>query len=170
MVVADTVVLNAQRGQGDKTMSNPIWLEHAFKDKDVHEIRGGENPRIIEMGSYTTLKPKEDEIPWCSDAVCAWMEECGIPSTKSAAAKSWLEWGIALNEPRVGCVCVIQQKTTGQDKATGSSSGYHVALLLDVDADYVYLFGGNQSDRVKKSAFPLSKYRICGYRWPSDIK
>lgn len=150
-------------------MSKPIWLEHALKDNGIHEIRGGENPRIIEMGSYTTLKPKEDEIPWCSDAVCAWMEESGITSTKSAAARSWLNWGIELAEPREGCVCVIQQRTAGQDAATGSTSGFHVGLWLGQDAERVYLFGGNQSDSVKKSGFGLKSYRVCGYRWPKEL-
>ena len=56
----------------------PTWLEHAMKDAGITEVRGGENPRIIEMHTYCTLKAKEDEIAWCSAAVCCWMEEVGI--------------------------------------------------------------------------------------------
>lgn len=150
-------------------MSKPIWLEHALSDAGVHEVKGGENPRIIEMDSHTSLKAKEDEVPWCAAAVNCWLEECFIDGTKSAAAKSFLNWGVELATPREGCICVIQQRTAGADAVTGSSSGYHVALWLDQDTDYVYLWGGNQSDSVKKSAFPLSKYRVCGYRWPEGI-
>lgn len=151
-------------------MSKPVWFEHALQDRGVAEIRGGENPRIIEMGSYTTLKPTEDETPWCSDAVCAWMEEVGISSTKSAAARSWLTWGVELTEPREGAVVVIQQKVAGHDAATGSTSGFHVGLLSAIGADYVTIFGGNQSDSVKYSRFPLSKYTVRGMRWPADLK
>lgn len=146
----------------------PIWLVHAEKDAGTKEKRGGENPRILEYFTHTTYHAKEDEVPWCSAAVCCWLEEVMYPSTKSAAAKSWLDYGVELKEPREGCICVIQQRYTGKDKATGSSSGYHVALWLDQDADHVTLFGGNQSDSVKVSSFNLNSYRVCGYRWPLE--
>lgn len=150
-------------------MSSPIWLVHALKDNGLREVRGGENPRIIEMDSYTTLKAKEDEIAWCSAALCCWFEEVHISSTKSAAAISWATWGKGLDEPKEGCVCVVRHKKSGNDKATGSTSGYHVALWLGQDRDYVYLFGGNQSDSVKKSSFPLKDYEIVALRWPEGF-
>lgn len=147
----------------------PIWLEHALKDEGVREVRGGENPRIIEMHDHCTLHAKEDEIAWCAAAVCCWLEECGIPSTKSAAARSFLSWGKELPEPKEGCICIIQQRQVGTDSATGSTSGYHVGLWLGQDAERVYLWGGNQSDSVKKSGFGLKSYRVCGYRWPEGL-
>jgi len=150
-------------------MSNPIWLEHALKDAGVHEIKGGETPRIIEMHDHCTLHAKEDEIAWCSAAVCCWLEEMGIPSTKSAAARSWLNWGVELDKPKEGCICVIQHKNSAPDLATGSTSGYHVALWLGQDNYYIYLWGGNQGDSVKQSKFPLGSYRVCGYRWPEGL-
>jgi uncharacterized protein (TIGR02594 family) len=144
----------------------PKWLAHAREDEGVKEVRGGENPRIIQMHSYTTLHAKEDEIAWCSAAVCAWMEEVGIESTKSAAAISWATWGIGLESPRLGCVCVIRQKRKGEDKATGSTSGNHVALWLSEQDGRVHLWGGNQGDMVKESSFGLANYEIVAYRWP----
>lgn len=147
----------------------PIWLEHAYKDAGLREIRGGESPRIIEMFTHTTYHAKEDEVAWCSAGACTWLEECGIPSPHSAAAKSWLSWGVPLNEPREGCICVILQKGKGHDSSTGSTSGYHVGLWLGEDKEKVYLWGANQSDSVKKSGFFLRSYEICGYRWPEGI-
>jgi uncharacterized protein (TIGR02594 family) len=147
----------------------PPWLEAALKDSGVKEVRGGENPRIVKFHSYTSLKATEDEVPWCSSAVCCWMEEGGHHSTRSAAAKSWLDWGIELKEPKEGCVVVIQQRYQGKDKATGSASGYHVGLWLGGDASHVRIWGGNQSDSVKESSFNLNSYRVCGYRWPKDV-
>lgn len=149
---------------------NPVWLEHAFKDKGVAEVKGGENPRIIEMHSHTTLKAKEDEIAWCSSGLCCWMEESGLPSTKSAAAKSWFDYGIGLAEPRIGCICLIRQKQKGSDAATGSTSGYHVGLWLREEAGRVYLWGCNQSDSVKESGFNLQSYEIVAYRWPEGVE
>lgn len=40
----------------------PIWLLHAEKDAGVTEVRGGENPRIIEMFTHTSYHAKEDEM------------------------------------------------------------------------------------------------------------
>lgn len=148
----------------------PIWLVHAEKDIGVKEIRGGENPRIIEMFTHTTYHAKEDEIYWCSACLCCWLEEVFIPSTKSAAARSWLKWGTELSEPREGCICIIQQKVAGKDAATESTSGFHVGLWVGQDAERVYLLGGNQSDSVKVSGFPFSKYTVRGYRWPEGMK
>jgi uncharacterized protein (TIGR02594 family) len=149
----------------------PIWFENALKDAGTHEVDGkGNNPRIIEMFTHCSYQAKEDVVPWCAAAVCCWLEEVGIPSTHSAAAASFLEWGVELPEPREGCICVIQQRYKGQDKATGSSSGYHVGLWAGQSADAVTLFGGNQSDSVKYSNFRLNSYRVCGYRWPEGIK
>jgi len=149
---------------------NPPWLDHALKDAGVKEIRGGENPRIIEMFTYTTYHAKEDEIAWCSAGLCAWLEESGIPSTKSAAARSWLDWGTTINLPRKGCICIIRQRRSSKDKATGSTSGFHVGLWLNEENGYVRLWGCNQSDSVKESSFPLSKYEIMGYRWVEGVK
>lgn len=146
----------------------PLWLEQALKDDGIKEVRGGENPRIIEMHDHCSLHAKEDEIAWCAAAVCCWLEEVGIKSTKSAAARSFLKWGTELTEPKEGCICVIQQRIAGQDQATGSTSGFHVGLWIGQDAERVYLFGGNQSDSVKKSSFGLKSYRVCGYRWPVE--
>lgn len=150
-------------------MSAPIWLEHALKDVGTTEVRGGENPRIIEMHSHCTLHAREDEIPWCSAAICCWLEECGLPSTKSAAAISWATYGVKLETPRPGCICVIRQKRKGCDAATDSSSRNHVALWLAQDADRVWLLGGNQSDQVKKSSFGLGAYEVVAYRWPVGV-
>lgn len=144
----------------------PKWIEIAEKEIGQHEVKGGENPRIIEYHSATTLKAIEDEIPWCSSFVCWCMEQAGITSTHSAAAKSWLEWGDKLLAPVSGCVVIIRHKLTGVDKVTGSSSGYHVAFWVDGEPGKISLLGGNQSDSVKVSSFPLDKYEICGYRMP----
>lgn len=148
----------------------PPWYEHALEDEFCREIRGGENKRIIKMHSHCSLKAKEDEIAWCAAAVNCWLEERGIPGTNSAAAKSFLTWGVELEQPKEGCIVVIQRRTEGPDQATGSTSGCHVALFVKQDASHIYLYGGNQGDQVKQSSFPLSKYRVLAYRWPADVK
>jgi uncharacterized protein (TIGR02594 family) len=144
----------------------PKYLVIARKEIGVHEVRGGENPRILEYFRATTFPAKEDEIAWCSAFINWCMKQAGISGTHSAAARSWLTWGKAITVPQIGCVCVIQQKVAGKDPATGSTSGFHVALWLGEKDGFVSLLGGNQSDQVKISQFPLDKYKVQGYRLP----
>ncbi len=142
------------------------WLIIALKEVGQCEIRGGENARIIEYHASTTLKAREDEIPWCSSFINWCLKQAGITGTNSAAAKSWLSWGRAIESPEKGCICVIKQKKTGHDAATGSASGYHVGFFINSDFERIFLLGGNQSNKVKVSGFNLKSYEVCGYRMP----
>ncbi len=145
----------------------PEWLKIAEHDIGIKEIAGKQNhPRIVKYHQHTTLKATNDEVPWCSSAVNCWIDESGYKGTGSAAAKSWLTWGRAVEKPELGCICIIKQKRSGQDAATGSTSGYHVALWLKEEDGRVFLLGGNQADQVKISSFGLKSYEICGYRMP----
>ena len=134
----------------------PPWLIEGLKDlgKGVAEIAGPEdNPDIVEAHSYTTLGAKDDETPWCSSTMCKWMERAGFPSTRSAAAASWGNWGRELNKGRLGCVVVMSR-----------TGGNHVALYLDEDDAGVYCLGGNQGNRVSVCRFSWD--RITHFRWP----
>lgn len=144
----------------------PKWILIAEGELGQHEISGDENPRIIAYHATTTLHAMEDEIPWCSSFVNWCMEQAGIKGTNSALAKSWLNWGKSIVTPVIGCICVIKKKQSGNDIATGSSSGYHVAFWLEEKEGRIHLLGGNQSDMVKMSSFNLESYEIIGYRMP----
>jgi uncharacterized protein (TIGR02594 family) len=146
----------------------PKWMEIAEKEIGQKEIRGEENPRIIEYHSTTTLKAKEDEVPWCSAFVNWCIVQAGIIGTNSAAAKSWLSWGEEIDVPVPGCICVIHKKVKGEDKNTGSSSGYHVAFYRREDANRIWLLGGNQGNQVKETSFSFLNYEVCGYRMPDN--
>jgi len=144
------------------------WMSIAEAEVGVREnaAAGQHNKRIIEFHKSTSLRATEDEVPWCSSFVNWVMIESGRTGTKSAAAKSWLNWGTELDTPRVGAITVIKKKVAGADKATGSSSGFHVAFFVSATNTQLRLLGGNQSDSVKYSNFLLSKYDIKGHRWP----
>lgn len=146
----------------------PKWLEIAEAEIGQHEIRGGENPRILEYHASTTLKAREDEIPWCSSFVNWCLKQSGVKGTGSAAAISFAAWGNRITEPREGCITVIRQRKKGQDQATGSASGNHVAFFKKIENGRIFLLGGNQSDSVKVSSFGLGSYDVVAYRWPED--
>jgi uncharacterized protein (TIGR02594 family) len=134
----------------------------------VHEdaIPGRQNQRIIEYHQATSLRATTDEVPWCSSFVNWVMKQAGYRGTNSALAKSWLDWGLAIESPRAGAVVVIKKKGAASDVATGSSTGFHVAFFVSVSPAYIRLLGGNQGDQVRYSNFYLKGYDIKGYRWP----
>ena len=149
-------------------MNKPKWLEIAEREIGTKEVVGGENPRIVEYHASTTLHANEDEVPWCSSFVNWCIEQAGYKGTKNALAKSWLTWGDEITTPTLGCVCIIQQKQKGEDKKTGSATGFHVGFWLAEKDNRVHLLGGNQSDQVKMSSFGLTSYEIMGYRIPKE--
>ena len=136
----------------------PPWYTIAKQEMSagVQGIPGAtHNSRIIEYHQATTLKATDDETPWCSSFVNWCMQQVGMEGTKSAAARSWLKWGVRLEEPKEGCVVVI---------ARGISSWQgHVGFFADITGGHILILGGNQGNEVNLSSY--SENRLLGYRW-----
>ncbi len=132
------------------------WLELAQREMQtgVKEIRGGENPRIIEYHSTTTGKAKTDEVAWCSSFVNWCMTQIGIKGTNSAWAQDWKNWGIKLDRPRRGCLVVFRW-----NDGTG-----HVGFFMGPSLGGVMVLGGNQSNAITIQSFKTGN--IIAYRWP----
>jgi uncharacterized protein (TIGR02594 family) len=134
-------------------MNRPEWMLIADEEIGVHEIPGPKSQaRIIEYDSVTTLKATSDEVPWCAAFVCWCLEQAGIRSTRSAAAASYEDYGEDLGDtPEIGCIVVLPHHVTFYD-------GY-------IDDDTIRCLGGNQSDQVKHSNYPVAN--VISYRWPA---
>lgn len=131
------------------------WMDIANKEIGIQEIEGHKhNHRIIEYHSVTTLKATEDEVPWCASFVSWCLEKANIISTKDAWARSYLNWGVKIDKPIYGCICVFSR---------GSTSG-HVAFYISENENQITVLGGNQSDKVCISSYP--KERLLSYRMP----
>jgi uncharacterized protein (TIGR02594 family) len=130
------------------------WMVIAKREIGQEEIQGGENPRIIEYHSATTLSADEDEIAWCSAFVTWCLEKAGYKSTKSAWARSYENYGKDLDEPKVGCIVVFDW---------GDGSG-HVGFITAWTSQTVTVLGGNQSDSVCTATF--SRRNISAFKWP----
>jgi uncharacterized protein (TIGR02594 family) len=144
----------------------PRWMEIAKKEVGQHEVAGkAANPRIIEYHAATTLKAKSDEVAWCSSFVNWCLAQVGITGTRSAAAASWAGWGSPVT-PRYGAIVVIYN--AGAANTRLSTSGNHVAFLVEETSTHLVLLGGNQSDSVKVSHFPKKKWKVKACRWPSS--
>jgi uncharacterized protein (TIGR02594 family) len=141
-------------------MNKHPWMEIARHEQGVAEVPGsGDNPRIVEYLESTTLGAPEnqnDETPWCSAFVNWCIEQAGLEGTRSAWARSWLEWGRepVTEDEWTGCVVILER---------GANSG-HVGFLNDWDDGRVELLGGNQGDRVCLAWFPNE--RVLGFRVP----
>ena len=139
---------------------SPRWYEAARREIGVVERPGRRNntPRILE---YFKLcghdEVADDETAWCAAFVGAMLKLSGYAGTGALNARSYLSWGVPLEEPRLGCVVVLKR---GDSTWQG-----HVALYVGPGsrAGYIRLLGGNQSNRVSVAEFPASK--VLGYRW-----
>ena len=129
--------------------------------KRLHEVPGKEsNKRIILYDTFTQLKATSDEVPWCSAFANFVVTTAGFSGTNSAAAKSWLDWGIILPEPVLGCLVVFSRAAKDNPNAA------HVAFCdhPDISNGIIRVIGGNQGDAVSVARFDVRK--VMGYRSP----
>ncbi len=132
----------------------PPWLKIAWGELHVREVLGpGNNPRIIEYDKRTKLRAKEDIIPWCAAFVCWCLEEAGLISPESAAARDFLKWGREILVPIEGCIVVLARP-----------GGAHVGFYIGENSHHVTVLGGNQHDEVCEADFAHA--HVLGYRMP----
>lgn len=135
------------------------WLPIA--QLEMHSVGGAtgqiDNSRIAEYHRTTTLRTSSAETPWCSSFVNWCIEQSGIAGTKSALARSWLNWGTGLDQPTKGCVVVLRR---GDDSSKG-----HVGFFWAKQNKQVLILGGNQDGSVTIKTYPQED--VLGYRWPS---
>jgi uncharacterized protein (TIGR02594 family) len=136
----------------------PRWLAAARRHVGEREIKGRQhNPLILRWWTLIRAPFTDDETPWCAGFVGGVLESVGIRSSRSAAARSYLNWGRARSTPRLGCVVVFER---------GPRFG-HVGFVAGADrAGNLMVLGGNQGDAV--SIKPFSRDRVLGFRWPAD--
>jgi uncharacterized protein (TIGR02594 family) len=119
------------------------WMAIAEGEIGVKE---GNNPRITEYFTTTSLGPQPDSVPWCSAFVNFCVTQSDNRGTNSAAARSWLHWGTEAEDFVPGCIVVIARGNPGQG---------HVGFFVNRDANgSIRLLGGNQSNAVNVTSFP----------------
>ncbi|MDQ5942103.1 MAG: hypothetical protein QG572_916, partial [Pseudomonadota bacterium] len=98
-----------------------------------------------------------DEVPWCAAFVGACLKDAGLPNTGSLLARSYLDYGTKIEDPRVGCIAVFRR---------GAPPSGHVAFVTGWGAGHVRVIGGNQGDAVSEANYRESD--VLGYRWPPE--
>ena len=140
--------------------SHPIWLQKARSYIGIKEIKGAEhNEQILRFWKLCHLPFNTDETAWCAGFVGGVLEECGIRSTRSGMARSYLNWGVSCkDDPPVGAVVVFWRGHV--DSPHG-----HVAFLERKPSPILIpSLGGNQGDMVCVKNYPRA--RVLDYRKP----
>jgi uncharacterized protein (TIGR02594 family) len=157
---------------GDLLERTPRWFEIAYAEllRDVTEVTGAEhNLRILQYHDTTTLDASTDEVPWCSSFVNWVFAQADQQRTRSARARSWLDWGIPQGVPLLGSVVVLKRGSGPQPGPTVLDAPGHVGFFAGFTArgggaGRLVLLGGNQGDRVSLREYPI--LNTLGYRWP----
>lgn len=145
-------------------------IEYAYSvarrqlEKNWHEVAGPKsNPLITQVyksvDGLDNLELNDDEIPWCSCFVNWCIQQAGGRGTRSAMARSWLNWGNS-SKGNVGDIVVL---TRGNSKTQG-----HVGFLVKKGLVSIEVLGGNQTNNVTVQKF--ARTRVLGYRTSKDLK
>lgn len=156
-------------GAGDNTP----WLAVAMKEVGVREMPGpAENHPSIQkyLASVDDLSgtaASRDETAWCSCFMNWCVEQAGLNGTNSAWARSWANWrsGVDPKDAKPGHIAVFRRTGLGVD-------GGHVGIFLGFaeGGEQVMVLGGNQSNAVRISRFPVEgmmgsqMYRLLSLR------
>lgn len=141
------------------------FLEIARKEIGVHEFKDGSNPRIIQYDSVTSLKATSDKVPWCAAFACWVIEQCDVISPRSAAARSFLDWGMSIESPVLGCIVVYSRGSNINSGHVNFFTDWHYPSEKSPAKDILIAgLGGNQRDSVNISYY-LSDH-VLDFRIP----
>ncbi|MBV6658239.1 MAG: TIGR02594 family protein [Devosiaceae bacterium] len=92
-------------------MHQPIWLRAARQHVGTAEWAGERhNPTILryfQLSGHAWVKT--DETPWCAAFVNAVLEGLDLSGTGTLTARSFLKWGLPLDNVRPGAVAVFRR-------------------------------------------------------------
>lgn len=134
------------------------WLDLAISELGTKEVPGaGDNAAILRyFEDAQSGWAKDDSIPWCAGFVGAMLARTGYKPSGSLMARSYLDWGRALDKPRRGCIVILKR---------GTPPSGHVAFADEWTSSNIRVIGGNQSNSVTKQTF--SRVGVLGLRWPT---
>lgn len=132
-------------------------LEAALKEFGNKEVTGllhnAEVVKYFKQIGATYIK--DDETAWCAAFVYWCLMKAGRMYDKKLNARSFLNYGVSTKKPAVGDIVVLWRV------AKASPYG-HVGFFIRELNGFIYILGGNQSDQVNISAFPVTQ--LLDYR------
>lgn len=155
---------------------NAPWLDEAKKHAGKKETDSAFNRylsgfwRFVGLPGFTSIIGSARA--WCGLFCASMLITVGLAYQKNGAgAKNWDQFGVAIDWKNNGIPRGAIVRINHGAKCS-SGSGNHVAFAngscapADLRAGSINLYGGNQSDQAKVSAFPVGN--ICAVRWPAD--
>lgn len=123
------------------------------------------NPHVLAMLRMDQEWPEGDDVPWCSAFMnyIAWLLR--LPRSKDLRARSWLKVGYAvdLENAEAGFDVVVLKRGTGKQPGPEViDAPGHVGLFAGREGSKIFILGGNQSDSVNVSAYPVAS--VLGIR------
>jgi uncharacterized protein (TIGR02594 family) len=141
-------------------VNEPAWLFLARSYLGTTEIPGAKhNSTIVQWWKDIRSAIRDDETPYCAAFVGAMLERSNIRSTRSAAARSYLAWGVPVSVPVLGCIVVYSRP--------GCAWCGHVGFVVGLDSHgNIMTLGANQKNTVCIKAF--APERVLGYFLPLE--
>jgi uncharacterized protein (TIGR02594 family) len=141
--------------------SAPDWLHIAYEEYLWWKANSAWDKRVRKYRFDTGLWGDD----WCSIFVNWVMRVLGYSGTQSAAAFSWLTWGVSEPfPPRRGAIAILSD---GRMDVPGWEDvpWHHVTFVWEsISQNQIRGLGGNQTDRVQVSTY-MDEVEIA-YRWP----
>jgi uncharacterized protein (TIGR02594 family) len=142
------------------TETMPPWMAEMYRKKGLHEVR--DNAALSAWLRIGKFLGNPARLPWCGDAI-----ESAIVKTLPDEpvpdnpfwAQGWANFGHKAGPADIGAIGVIRW----------SAKAGHVGIVAEYDARRrrVKLLGGNQSNAITLSWFPLDKF--IAFRWPKTF-
>lgn len=127
----------------------PIYdLDFALNILGYHEQ---DNRKELEQ----ILRVDPVRVPWCAAFVAAILRESNVPTTESFLARSYLKWGVEVEEPLYGDLLVFERGTEDWQ----GHVGFFIGKYGD---DHFMVLGGNQANSVSIKIY--SKEKLIGIR------
>jgi uncharacterized protein (TIGR02594 family) len=143
-------------------LGKEIVLE-ALKYIGLKAIYGPQNEsKLIEFWRKIGFNDiKDDETPWCSTFIMAIFNDLKIEFKANPSARSWLQTGEKIDNPKLGDLCIFWRESPESWKG-------HVAIYINESALNYFVLGGNQDGTVSIAPFPKNK--LLGARRFSERK
>lgn len=127
--------------------------------KHIHEavnyIGLNEYQHTTVLKQYVGVDPRYTE--WCAAFVNAVLEESDIESNLKHeypwTARSFLEWGIAVDVPMAGDIIVFPRGNEGWQ----GHVGFYLNSVVKNNKTYYRILGGNQNNAVSIDLYPAKK-------------
>lgn len=135
---------------------NPFKLAQRFAG--IKEVGGSvDNQHIMAMLKLDNDWPENDEVPWCSaftNYIC-WLLR--LPRSKNLRARSWLQVGssVHLSDAGIGDIVILKRGRGEQPGPEVIEAPGHVGFYAGRYDGLIEVLGGNQSDTVKVSRYPV---------------